>query len=288
MTAIPVAAIGRLNAFARTPNHWGEGLRNAIYAYKMLATSVLLAEGRATLRFVKWTGKCRNCTDGRWAGAFWRDGQNVACDRCRGTGIRTLRFTEATLEDGQIWHHPWEGRTSPGMNLAQQAGFEYRDDAWRTADGAAMSWQDAGEWQPLQPGQARPLDDVVTDLNEVEDWVEAGTTPPWPRPCHWQWKEAKRNLCQQQHRRVIGTPSHAYAIDLGRSPDGCFVCGRKDDLAGFTVGRLTRFFHWVLPVCSSHDAARPNSELKDVVPDSLMTPPVRRWLERHQRVEIYG
>lgn len=279
---IPLAALGRLNIHARAYAAYGQ--RNAIYSYKTLAALILAIDREASLRFVKWTGKCNRCTDGQFTHWSWDDGYSVRCRDCGGSGLQTLRFTETTLPDGQVWHHPWNGYTSPGLDIAHAAlGVSMRDNGeYMTADGTIIEWQDPGEWRPMLPAQALPLEELVALLNEVEDWIEAAPCRPRGQAFWWAWDAAKRHLHQRKHRGVIGEPSHGYKLDLGRVPGGCFVCGDKRDLEGYCFGRLTPLFHWSLPVCKAHSKSpHPN----DQPPTQLITPSIRRWLDRHECIE---
>lgn len=126
------------------------------------------------------------------------------------------------------------------------------------------------------------LEDLVTCLNTVEDWVETVPDRPRSQTFWWTWRAAKRCLHQWTHRGIIGAPSHSYCLDLGRAPGGCFVCGSEADLDTLRFGRMTPLFHWSLPVCTTHRGAR---HPKDPPPDVLITPEIRRWLDRHERVE---
>lgn len=275
--AVPIAALSRLNAHARAPSSSNE--RDAIYAYKTLAALILAAEGAASLRFVRWRGKCVYCDKGRYHHWDWEPGYTVACRDCGGSGVRVLRFTETTLPGGHVWHHPWNGRTLPGLYIARAAaGAELQDDGeYRLRDGSLLEWQDPGEWRPMLPAERLPLAELVALLNQVEDWVDIA--PPsfgWPRD------RALNFLRQRRHTGVIGDPSHGYRLDLGRAGGGCFVCG---DAANIVIhfGRMTPLFHWSLPVCVAHrDAPHPT----DPPPASLITPEVRRWLERHEQIEV--
>lgn len=278
MTDIPLAALGRLNAHAREQKSWGQSA--AIYAYKSFAAMTLACEKKLQLRCVSWTGRCNRCTDGRFRHYTWDDGYSVRCRDCGGSGRRTLDFAETTLPDGQVWHHPW---LRTGFEIARallDVSFG-RNGEYRTPDGAVLVWHEPGEWQPLLPGRRLALAELVADLNAVEDWVQAATTA---LRGSWWWigSDAKRHLCRHSHARVTGEPSHGYMLDLGRAPGGCFVCGDETDLDGICIGRMTPLLHWSLPVCKAHrNAPHP----KDPPPAALITPEIRRWLDRHEHVE---
>ena len=79
---IPLAALGRLNVHARACHGYNEA--RAIYAYKTLAALILTLDGRASLRFVQWTGRCNRCTNGRFTHWDWEDGYSVRCRDCDG------------------------------------------------------------------------------------------------------------------------------------------------------------------------------------------------------------
>jgi hypothetical protein len=184
------------------------------------------------------------------------------------------------------WHHPWEGPTSPGRDIARAVlGVEWNDDcAYRTASRQTIEWREPGDWRPLLPAERLPLGELVPLLNEVEDWVEA-SRPPAGR--HWMWETARRYLHQRKHPNVYGEPTHGYRLNLGRAPGGCFVCGDESDLEGFCYGRMTPLFHWSLPVCKRHGSGPDKAEHpKDPPPVEMMTPDVRRWLDRHERIEV--
>lgn len=283
--AVPISAISRLNGHARAIGGWGSE-RNAIYAYKTLAALILALDGSASLRFIRWRGACNRCTNGRYQHWDWDDGYTVRCRDCGGTGRRTLHFTETTMADGHAWHHPWQGRTSPGRDIAFAAlGLEHVDNAddwytYRTAGGQLIEWRDPGEWRPNQRTERLPIAEVVPLLNQVEDWVESAEQPAG---AYWVWKHARQCLCQQKHRYVIGENSHSYRLDLGQAPGGCFVCGAP---AVTRYGRLTSLFHWSLPVCKRHSDGPDKVPFpKAPPPDALITPDIRRWLDRHERIE---
>lgn len=286
MTSVPapvLAALSRLNAHARVRRPYG--LPRVIYAYKVAATVVLARHGEVSARLVRWIGKCNRCTDGRFRHWDWEDGYSVACRDCGGTGRRTLRFTETTLPGGQVWHHPWYAGDGRGADIARHAipGL-HNVDAWDYVDGAGnpVPWHEAEDWAPNLPGVELDLDTLVRLLNIVEAWVEA-----LPDTANWLVHAARRNLCQHRHRGVVAAaPSHAYALDLGRAPGGCFVCGETHDIAGFAYGRMTPLFHWSLPVCRRHGEGPEKVGFpSDPPPDALVTAPVREWLARHERVE---
>lgn len=128
-----------------------------------------------------------------------------------------------------------------------------------------------------------PIAEVVPLLNQVEDWVESAEQPAG---AYWVWKHARQCLCQQKHRYVIGENSHSYRLDLGQAPGGCFVCGAP---AGTRYGRMTPLFHWSLPVCKRHSDGPDKVPFpKDPPPEALITPDIRRWLDRHERIETVG
>lgn len=94
---------------------------------------------------------------------------------------------------------------------------------------------------------------------------------------------AKRHLHLQKHGRVYGEPSHGYSLDLGRAPGGCFVCGDEGDLDSICFGRMTPLLEWSLPVCKTH---RNSPHPKDPAPSAMITPTIKRWLERHGRIDV--
>lgn len=278
---IPLVALGHLNTHARAYPYYGQ--RSAIYSYKKLAALALTIDGETALRFVKWTGKCNRCTDGRFTHWSWNDGYTVACRDCAGSGRRTLRFTETTLPDGQVWHHPWQGYTMPGYDIARAVGVTMQDDGeYQFSDGTAVEWQDAGEWHPMLPAQPLPLEELVVHLNEVEDWIEAAPDRPRGEAFWWIWESAKSHLYQRKIDHVYGGPFYGYALDLGRAFGGCFICGNESNLEGYCFGRLTPLFHWSLPVCKAHSKS---PHPKDPPPAEMITPAIQYWLDRHERIE---
>ena len=278
---IPFAAIGTLNAHARA----AFDQRTAIYAYKKLATFLAVAQGLAQVRLIKWEGKCNRCDNGKFRHWDWPDEAYAACRHCAGTGWVTLRFTETALPQGQIWHHPWEGYSDSGRVIARAALKLSLDDdgKYRTPDGNEVHWYAAADWRPQIPGIRLVNLHLVPLLNIVEDWVEALEDITARASVHWAIRDAKRCICQVRHKGVIGAPSHSYQLNLGTAPGGCHVCGADSDLAGVKIGRYTPLLHWSLPICNAHYAARlPHP--KDPPPDALITPDIRRWLDRHERI----
>lgn len=277
-TSAPLASIGRLNAHARAA-----GPRSAIYAYKTLASMLAVASDQAPIRFVQWTGACNRCEKGRFR--YWGESRTVRCRYCSGTGRKTLRFTEVTHADGQVWHHPWEGYVSPqpGREIARAAGFGINDRGDVLAKGGSLyAWGPAAEWKPLAPGKRLPLAELVDLLNEVEDWVEGIDTGPLNSYCWYALEKARRCLKARSSSGYFfdHSDSEAYSLDLGRAPIGCFVCGDETDLAGHGFGRCSTLFHWSLPVCNAHK----QSPFPDgPTPEVLMTPAVRHWMARRER-----
>lgn len=283
MNDVPIDAISRLNAHARA---FGQGYR-AIYAYKTLAAVTLAMDGAATIRFVRWIGTCNRCTNGRYSHWEWEDGYTVRCRDCGGTGERALRFTATTLPNGDVWHHPWEGPNSSGRDIATEVlGLAFVDDGrgnyhHETAIGQRIEWRDPGEWRPNLPPARLETAELVPLLNQVEDWVDASTAPAG---CHWMWEKARRYLRKCSTRSYAEFPD-SYQLDIGRAPGGCFVCGDEGDLSG-CYGRMTPLLHWSLPVCKRHGQGPDKVPFpKDPPPDALITPDIRRWLERHESVE---
>lgn len=274
VVTIPIAALSRLNHHARSRGGRGTA-RKAIYAYKSLAALELASEGKAALRFVKWTGKCNRCDNGRFNHWSWGDGHYVSCRDCGGTGLRTLCFAETTLPDGLVWHHPFP---SPGYDIACEAIGLHLDDKgdYRSRDGALIGWGSPGFWEPNAPAEALERNNLVTLLNEVEDWVEAhhGRSA-----CSWLYKQAKRYLHLPDQKPAWDEPSYSYQIDLGKAPGGCFVCGDDGDLDTICFGRATPLFHWSLPVCKGH---RSSPHPDGPPPEVMITPEIRRWRERHE------
>lgn len=261
---IPIAAISRLNAHARSRR--GGTLfsseRDAIYAWKTYAALTLARDGTAALRFVRWRGTCAYCDKGRFHHWEWDDGVTVACRDCGGTGIRTLHFTETTLPGGHVWHHPWQGRVTPGRDIAVAVRGSYED--------GDIEWSEPGEWHPLLPAAPLPLAELVPLLNDVEDWVAAVPEPV--RGSDWWW------IADNARRTLRGG---GYRLDLGRAPGGCFVCGDERDIVT-NFGMYAPAFHWSLPVCGAH---RNSPHPKDPPPACLITPDLARWLDRRERVE---
>lgn len=278
-----LTALGRLNQHARSRgSHYGQ--HKAIYAYKTVAGLMLAESGEASLRFVKWTGDCNRCDKGRFRHWDWYDGHTVACRDCSGSGKRALRFTETTLPDGQHWHHPWFVGDGRGFDIAR-AGFpDLRMDdqgEYLTADGAPLVWDKPGDWAPNLPAERLPLPELVPLLNVVEDWIEA---LPGGGPFFWQIEAAKRRL-RNVKETSFGDPLYGYQLDLGRAPGGCFVCGYDDHAINY--GRVTRLFHWSLPVCREHSEGPNKAPHPDgPPPDALITPDIACWLARHERVEV--
>ena len=281
--AVPLAPIGRLNIHARSSR--GRKQRSAIYSYKALAALSLVMDGNVSLRFVKWTGKCIHCDKGRFTHWSWDDGYTVRCRDCGGTGQRALRFVETALPDGQVWHHPWSGSTQPGWDIARAArGVTLRDGGeYHAADGSMVIWEEPGEWRPMLPAEPLPLEKLVADLNQVEDWVEEVPNRARGQEFWWYSESAKRHLRQQKSARIFGSPDHGYSLDLGRAPGGCLICGTERDLDTICFGRITPLFHWSLPVCRTH---RSSPHPKDPPPEVMITPAIRRWLDRHECVEV--
>lgn len=279
MTDIPLSALGRLNTHARAAGgggFFGGGEKWAIYAYKSVAALHLAEQNLLTLRLIKWTGRCNRCTSGRFQHYTWDDGYTVACRDCRGTGFRTLHFSETTLPDGQIWHHPWEGRDTDGSRIADAVlgRLKYANETLVTPDGAPIKWHEPGEWGPHLKASKLDRSELIPLLNEVEDWIAAYRSGGL---YSFVTDRAKRFL----GKRDVdwdGYWNSGYRIDLGRATEGCFKCGAPDGDIPHQFGRVTEHFHWSLPVCDQHRSEKiPDGP----PPPSLITPDVQRWLDRH-------
>lgn len=287
---VPIAALSRLNPHARA---FGAGYR-AIYDYKTLAAIVAGLEGSASLRFVRWTGKCNRCENGRFRHWDWAPGETVRCRSCSGAGRRTLRFTETHFADGPCWHHPWEGRWSrPGYDLAQAVlGVAWNQTStsasdYVTASGQRVEWQDVMDWHPNMPAERLPIAELVPLLNEVEDWVEA-QRPDDNSEARWRAKRAREHLCTWPPSTYFdedAEPSSGYRLAIGRQPGGCFVCS-SDDLDTYRYGAGNRQIEWSLPICKRHggEPERAPHPKNPVPPPELITPEIRRWLDRHERI----
>lgn len=276
--AIPLATLGKLNASARNPCSaawYRPELSGAIYAYKLLAAMTLFAAGLLKVRFVKDTYPCL-CGDGKYRDQY---GETWRCRYCAGTAKVELSFTETALPDGQVWHHPWQGRSLPGMLFTDGKALD--ELTWETP---------SPDWRPNMPGLALTLDELVPMLNHVEDWVESVELPECGAPYWWIARHAKACLHLRTFVRVHGPPSHAYKLDLGRHGK-CLLCGGSENLGnehgGESYGILTPLFHWSQPTCGACGKLKKhpqNERPKQEPPDDLLTPALRYWIERHSKV----
>jgi hypothetical protein len=278
-----VTALGRLNSHARDTSAFGTE-RKAIYDYKSLASLLLIQAEQVKLRFVQWAGKCISCNGTGWF--CWYDSeQRSKCRSCSGTGTKKLQFTETTLPDGQTWHHPWNGYSSTGWDLARAALPDLRsgDGGEYQSNGLALPWEDPGDWSPRLPAVKLPIAELVPLLNAVEAWVETLPRPERGTPHWWIFHSAQDCLFQRQYRfnGVPNEPHHDYRLDLGRVSGGCTVCGSVEDPPRHW-GLMTPLFHWSEPACREHGI--PRASRADLPPDELLTPPVVEWLSRHGRV----
>ncbi len=266
-----LAALGRLNSHARTRGHFGTE-RNAIYTYKTLAALVTIQAGEATVRVVKWTGKCNRCTNGRFH--HWDSDCTSSCWHCDGTGCKTLTFTETTLPGGHVWHHPWQGPVTSGLTLAR-ANFG-------TTEGLEAT--PVVDWAPNLPGDRLPIEDLAALLNQVEAWVETSPSPVRGEPYWYVASEARRYLHRSAHPGWHGLePGSGYKLDIGRTTT-CFRCGSDDKAGGINYGHVTPLLHWALRVCEPCYAERPPHP-KDPPPSKLLSPAVQEWIARHERLE---
>jgi hypothetical protein len=275
-TSPPIAALSHLNTHARAGGGWGTE-SGAIYAYKALAALQMVLAGKASLRFIRWTGTCDRCDKGWFRHWDWAEtSPQVKCRFCHGTGQAILRFTETTMDGGHVWHHPWNGSTWPGLDIARAAlDLEWIEgDVYQKPDGSRIEWSDAGSWSPKLPAEKLPLEELVTLLNEVEDWVAGDNC--WAPGCAFHWKlEAARRYLR----------AGSYILNLSRAPSGCFVCGGDTDLAGFCYGRVNRLFHWSLPVCKRHgEGPEKVPHPGGPPPQSLLTPEILKWMRRRGEV----
>ena len=139
-----------------------------------------------------------------------------------------------------------------------------------------------GTWTPLLPGVELDRNALVACLNDAEDWVERAVEADPDARLRWIARAAAKHLCRRIHRGVHGDPSHSYRLSLGLAPGGCFACGNTDDLAGHMRGHGTELFHWSVNVCNAHvDAPWPKEPSP---PESLNTPEIAYWRERHERI----
>lgn len=277
-----LVVLDRLNAHARGKSRsmWGwDNEAKAIYAYKQLAATKMIELGAVQARLVKVDVAC-GCDNGRFTIDYDIDERKPITVRCRycssaKPGRRTLRFTETAFAGGIAWHHPWEGRVTPGFEIARAA--------FRRANGPDESpwgeaWHDAGDWKPRMGGAPLALNELVPLLNFIETWVE-GIQPVECSPTYSPSKTARRMLGLTRHEHIVPPLSAPYRLDLGRAAGGCHVCGSEDPEGASNLGCMSLFFHWSQPACKAHRGTWPEAP-----PDALMIPAVREWIARHERI----
>lgn len=269
-----LSALDRLNGHARA---YGCG-KAAIYTYKTLAAIVLAEAGELTARPVQVEARCSACG----GSGYWRDwdhgfnGERICnhtpCRRCARRGYVTLRFVE-TRHGERVWHHP-----------AADSGHEILRAAWRItefrwpkngpdiavcADGAERPYiyVSVTDWQPNRPGERLEGEDAAALLNAVEDWlVIAGptsTASQWPR------ERALREM-------------RSYTLRLSHEPrpDICCKCDGPVGEGGTNLGALRYRLDWSEPCCRACYSTKPFDWPQTSPPERLLTPEVRRWLDR--------
>ncbi len=269
-------ALCRLNGHARA---YGCGKR-AIYAYKTLVAALLASEGAIGVRLVQWTGKCGRCDGtGIWQG--WYPGDKASCRHCA-RGQVTLKFTETKLEDGTVWHHPFDAQGGSGRDIARVSGAAiWSDDRYKDAEGREVWFAPVtSQWTPRLPGERLNVDETALALNTVEAWVLVQAFPhrytgigqpePVTNSLHWLVTAAVREL-----RR--------YHLDIGRIGFKCWYCGSHEITMG--LGRSGPPFSWCAPVCATHQHTPLEQwPAKDDLPAWAITQPLEEWRERHMRL----
>lgn len=253
--AAVLTALGRLNTHARA---YGFG-KDAIYSYKSLASIIMALAGEIRARQVQWTGACSNCGGtGKWRSP-WIDDHVEDCRRCS-RGVVTLKFVETTLPDGQVWHHP-----SPDcFALQQAAGLTSWSEEHHRWINRSEVWESAGEWRPLLPAERMSPDAATTDLNIVEDWVEASPAVTHDKPYWYKRNDAARAVT-------------SYRLDLGRVTTTCSLCAEPADIG---CGHIERWLQWSNPLCQAHYKGTPRDQTPRTIPPEIITPAIATWLAR--------
>jgi hypothetical protein len=253
-----LASIDRLNSHARGN---GCGWR-AVYTYKTFAAMLLACSGDLVARPVGVVKKCRYC-DGTTIYKNTYGEECGPCYRCN-KGYVHLRFAE-TKVNAHTWHHPW---FRGGQEILQTAWkvkeFEYRHglEIAKFEDGRTVDilYESANGWTPNQPGHKLIGEAAAKELNVVEAWLEKEIVNGGLR---WKLERARSDMT-------------AYALDIGRTGQVCYVCG-GETYCGH--GHMKRLLHWSNPVCREHYQL-PLEQWPQEPPPNAITPEVEMWLNR--------
>lgn len=265
-------AMDRLNSFARTQE--GAGPRRAIYWLKAryAIRDAIMAGLLVRMRAIQVTTVCRRCRKGVY---YDWDGDNRGpCYTCNGSGKVMLKFIETTIETRQ------QGVSVPDLNsdtaaiyrtaapftrnLIWHSPVEYSSWlGWPTDD---LQFEESQDWTTCQPGKPMSAIELATAMNIVETY--------WP----WWRKHSPYELSRDEYdssRYYLFN----YALDLGRSPEGCVLCGGKHhQFHNFTVAPgLTRAVSVCEPCAKREDIWKVLSGL----PLPELDPEIQKWRARH-------
>lgn len=247
-----ILRVSAMNSYLRSEAHrrgHSGYLPHVAYFYKVECIKRCRSEGLAEhKRADVWT-KCRDCGgDGKYVDSYgWTHDH---CWRCSSTGRVHLQFVETTVP-GAVW-------LTPKDKVWDFMGQTQIDQLPETAE----------NWQINQPGQDLTPSQVAEHMCEIEAFF-----PLRPKPFYVQW-DWGGNECD---------PYAAYSLWAGRADSpGCFLCGAEmDHLYGGHVTRTGRLY-WSARICKAcSDRKGAFDAMSRRIPDSLLTPEIRRWVERH-------
>jgi hypothetical protein len=252
--------VDALNSYVRSDaarRAWVSNLKRVIYHYKRQALLQVVRAEASTQRLVVVTQTCIDC-GGKRRYTDQNGYTHDHCWKCGSTGTVKLKFIESTLTAGFIWHTP-----------DKEAWSIFGRQLWDVE-------HEAGDWLPNQKGRDLAPDDVATHLMAVEDFFHERPQPYHSRD-EWDYTTYR--------------PHETYTLWAGDADRTlCGLCGTRENMRqhGFIVrtGRL----HWRAALCMGceqlHNADAKYFELLGQrMPESLLTPAVRRWAELHPHIE---
>lgn len=246
-----IPQLDALNSFIRSEAHRRasvvSSLPKVVYHYKREALCELTRMQQATHRLVATSTKCRDCGGSR----CYTDMNGYThdhCWKCSSTGRVTLRFIESTIRGTTVWHTP------------------ITDAYTFIRDTSEMKEYPVLDWKVHMPGIDMTPSEVATALCDVE---MVFTTRP-------------RDIYDYHTRSLHDT----YTIWIGETPrDSCLICGNTRGAPHCCHILRTGRLHWGGSVCKKCREVDDGSELRDalarLLPDSLITPAIRVWVERH-------
>lgn len=243
-----LAAMDILNSAARSQS--GRAPRRAIYWLKSryAIRDAVMAGLLTKMCAVQVTTKCSRCRNGIYVD--WDGHDRGTCYTCNGRAKVTLKFIETEMAGKYRWHTPLEHSSWHG---------------WPADD---LEFVESQDWTVNQPGKEVSLVELVTALNIVETY--------WP-----QWRkhspyELSRDEWDSQRHYIF-----RYGLNLGRSPEGCVLCGGPH--ATYAMTTVNPGLEYARSLCESCGKGLDEATWAKLaaLPLPELHPEIQLWRERH-------